>query len=76
METLLDLVRELSFTRVGGSSEEMAAAEIILREINLAGKEAGSGITGEFMPFKIPGADVEKCSVNAQGREIKSEPFL
>ena len=38
METLLDLVRELSFTRVGGSSEEMAAAEIILREINLARK--------------------------------------
>ena len=41
METLLELVEELSFTRVGGSDKERAAAEIILREINLAGREAG-----------------------------------
>ncbi len=77
METLLELVEELSFTRVGGSDKEREAAEIILREINLAGREAGrSNICGEFMPFHIPSANVEKCLVTAQGREIASAPYL
>lgn len=76
MGTLLDFVRELSFTRVGGSEKERAAAEMILSEINLAGSEAGSDVRGEFVPFSIPGADVEKCSVSVQGREIPSKPYL
>ncbi|MDE6874431.1 MAG: Zn-dependent exopeptidase M28 [Lachnospiraceae bacterium] len=76
METLLDFVKKLSFTRVGGSAEERAAAEMIREEIDRCGKEAGSDIRGEFMPFRIPGADVEKCSVTVQGREIPSKPYL
>ncbi|MDE7328030.1 MAG: M20/M25/M40 family metallo-hydrolase [Lachnospiraceae bacterium] len=76
MENLLDFVKKLSFTRIGGSPEEKAAAEMILQEIDLAGEEAGSDIRGEFMPFQIPGANVEKCSVTVKGREIKSVAYL
>jgi hypothetical protein len=38
---MLDFVEELSFVRVGGTEDEKRAAGIILREIELAAKEAG-----------------------------------
>jgi Iap family predicted aminopeptidase len=38
---MLDFVKELSFVRVGGTEDERRAAEIILREIGLAGEELG-----------------------------------
>lgn len=77
MNNLLDFVKELSFVRVGGSAEEKKAAELVLREIRLAGENAGrKDIRGEVMPFKIPDAKVKKCSVKALGRELACAPFL
>lgn len=77
MKELMELVKELSFVRTGGSQEEKRAAELILREVNQAAKEAGrEDIRGEYMPFRIPDAEVAKCSVQAAGREIPCVPFL
>ncbi len=77
MNNLLDFVQELSFVRVGGSKEERQAAELILKEINLAGEETGSkAAPGELMPFTIPSGTVKKCSIKALGRELPCMPFL
>ena len=77
MRELMDFVKELSFVRVGGSAEEKRAAELIMGEVNRAAEEAGrEDIRGEYMTFQIPGAKVEKCSIQAAGREIPCVPFL
>lgn len=77
MNGLLDFVKELSFVRVGGSEEEKRAAELILREVDLAADAAGrKDVRGEYMPFKIPYAKVAKCCVKASGREIPCAPYL
>lgn len=77
MNHLLDFVKELSFVRVGGSAQEKQAAEMIIREIRKAAKAAGrDDIEAEVLPFDIPDADVEQCTVTAAGREIPSAPFL
>ncbi len=77
MKELLDIVKELSFVRTGGSEEEKRAAELVLREVDLAAQEAGrEDVRGEYMPFRIPDAKVSKCSVQASGREIPCVPFL
>ncbi len=77
MRELMDFVKELSFVRVGGSAEEKRAAELIMGEVNWAAEEAGrEDIRGEYMTFQIPGAKVEKCSIQAAGREIPCVPFL
>ena len=73
----MDLIEKLSFVRVGGSEEEKKAAELIMEEVNRAGKNAGrEDIRGEYMKFRIPDADVIKCSVKAGEREIPCVPFL
>ena len=41
MKKLMDLVKELSFVRIGGSQEEKQAAKLIQEEINQAAREAG-----------------------------------
>ncbi len=77
MKKLMDLVKELSFVRIGGSQEEKQAAKLIQEEINQAAREAGrEDIRGEYMTFRIPDAKVTKCSVQAAGREIPCVPFL
>ena len=77
MKKLMDLVKELSFVRIGGSQEEKQAAKLIQEEINQAAREAGREyIRGEYMTFRIPDAKVTKCSVQAAGREIPCVPFL
>ena len=77
MKELMDFVKELSFVRVGGSEQEQKAAELIMGEVNRAAEEAGrEDIRGEYMTFRIPDAKVEKCSVQAAGREIPCVPFL
>ena len=45
MKELLELVKELSFVRTGGSAEERKAGELILEEVNRAAAEA------RFAPF-------------------------
>ena len=71
MKELMDFVKELSFVRVGGSAEEKKAAELIMREINETAEETGrQDILREYMNFRIPDAEVRKCSVRAAGREI------
>lgn len=77
MKELLDIVRKLSFVRVGGSTQEKKAAEFIMEEIDHAVREAGQeSIRREYMNFKIPDAKVSKCSVQAGGRKIPSVPYL
>lgn len=77
MNHLLDFVKELSFVRVGGSKEEKQAAELIVREINLAREETGGKVASvELMPFTVPSSVVKKCSVKALGRELPCQPFL
>lgn len=77
MKNLTDYVKELSFVRVGGSAEERKAAERILEEIARIAASAGrEDIRGEYIPFRIPGANVRKCSVRAAGREIPCAAFL
>ena len=71
MKELMDFVKELSFVRVGGSEEEKKAAKLVMEELNQTAKETGrENIPREYMPFQIPGAKVEKCSVQAVGREL------
>ena len=43
MKELLELVKELSFVRVGGSAEEKKAAQLIMGEINRIAENAGPG---------------------------------
>lgn len=77
MERLLDFVEELSFVRVAGSPEERRAAELIEREIALAGEEAGKpGAQGERMPFSFPFARVSRCSVKVGEKELPCVPYL
>ncbi|MCI8799136.1 MAG: M20/M25/M40 family metallo-hydrolase [Lachnospiraceae bacterium] len=77
MKELMDFVKELSFVRVGGSAEEKKAAELIMREINETAEETGrQDIQKEYMKFRIPDAEVRKCSVGAAGREIPCVPYL
>lgn len=77
MKELLDLVRDLSFVRVGGSAEEKAAAEHIMGEIDRVVEEAGrQDIRREYMTFQIPDAKLAKCSVRVGGREIPCAAFL
>ena len=77
MKELMEFVKELSFVRVGGSAEEKKAAELVMEEINQAVKETGrEDIQREYMPFRIPSANVRKCSVQAAGREIPCVPLL
>lgn len=77
MKELMDFVRDLSFVRVGGSPEEKKAAELIMEEVNCTAQEAGrEDVKGEYMTFRIPHADVKKCSVQAAGKEIFCVPFL
>ncbi len=77
MKELLELVKELSFVRVGGSAEEKKAAQLIMGEINRIAENAGrEEVRGEYMTFGIPDAKVQKCSVWAAGRDISCQPFL
>ncbi len=77
MKKSLEFVKELSFVRIGGSEEEKRAAELVLREVNQVADEAGrEDVRGEYMTFRIPGAKVKKCQVQAAGREILSVAFL
>ena len=77
MKGLMELVKELSFVRVGGSPEEKRAAELIMGEVDRAAEEAGrEDIRREYMAFRIPDAKVGRCSVRAAGREIPCAPFL
>ncbi|MDR2157204.1 MAG: Zn-dependent exopeptidase M28 [Clostridiales Family XIII bacterium] len=77
MEKLLDMVKELSFVRVGGSDGERHAAELIQREIDIAVTESNSAwIKTEWMPFAIPSASVEESFVKVNGEEIPSAPYL
>lgn len=77
MKNLMDYVKELSFVRVGGSAEERKAAEQILEEIGRIAESAGlEDIRAEYIPFRIPGANVRKCSVRTAGREIPCAAFL
>lgn len=77
MERFMDFIEKLSFTRVGGSEEEKKAAELIMEEVNRAGENAErEHIRGEYMTFRIPDANVIKCSLLAAGREIPCVPFL
>lgn len=77
MKKMLELVKELSFVRVGGSAKEKAAAELIMEEVNGAAREAGrEDICGEYITFRIPDARIKKCSLWAAGRAIACEPFL
>ena len=73
MKELLELVKELSFVRTGGSAEERKAGELILEEVNRAAAEAGrEDIRGEYETFRIPDAELKKCSVRAAGKDRKS----
>ncbi len=77
MKELLELVKELSFVRTGGSAEERKAGELILEEVNRAAAEAGrENIRGEYETFRIPDAELKKCSVRAAGKEIPCAAFL
>lgn len=77
MERLLDFIEKLSFVRVGGSEEEKRAAELIMEEVNRAAEAAGrEDIRGEYMTFRIPDANVIKCSLRAAERETPCVPFL
>ena len=77
MKELLELIKELSFVRVGGSAEEKKAAQLIMGEINRIAENAGrEEVRGEYMTFGIPDAKVQKCSVWAAGRDISCQPFL
>lgn len=76
MKEMMDLIKELSFVRVAGSPEEKKAAELIVREIDGIAKEAEKELHREYMTFSIPHAEVAKCAVWADGREIPCAPFL
>lgn len=77
MKELMELVKELSFVRTGGSAEEKKAAELVMEEVNRAAGEAGrEDIRGEYETFCIPDAKVSKCSVQAAGRDIPCAAYL
>ncbi len=77
MKELMDFVRELSFVRVGGSPEEKKAGELIMEEVNRTAEDVRrDDVRGEYMTFKVPAADVKRCSVEAGGRQIACVPFL
>ena len=53
MKELMELVKDLSFVRVGGSSQEEKAAELVLGEVNRAAQEAGrEDIRGAYETFR------------------------
>ncbi len=73
----MDFVKELSFVRVAGSPEEERAAELIEREIALAGEEAGKPkVQGERMTFSFPFARAHRCLVKAGEKELSCVPYL
>ena len=77
MKELMEIVKELSFVRIGGSAEEKKAAELIMGEISSIAEETGrEDIRGEYMTFQVPDAKVAKCSVRTAEREIVCVPYL
>lgn len=77
MKELLDFVKELSFVRTAGSGQERRAAELIMGEIQGILEETGrKDIQTEYLPFQIPDAKVQKCRVQAAGRELPCVPYL
>lgn len=51
-----EVVEKISFTRWGGTAEEKRAAEILMNEIT------SNGGTAEYMEFKIPAYECQKCT--------------
>ncbi len=65
----LSLVKRLSFTRYGGTAEELQAANILMDEIENAGGH------GEFMEFNVPVSHVQECSVRAGALNVDVVPY-
>lgn len=71
-EYQFSLVKKLSFTRFGGTDQELRAANILMDEIRAAGG------AGEFMEFQIPAFDTRKCSLSVsepEKKEIEAVPY-
>ena len=60
-----ELLEKASFTRTGGSAEELRCAEIFVEECKKRGYEA------HIEDFRVQMADIEECSITADGEEIK-----
>lgn len=77
MKQLLDFVKELSFVRTGGSSEEKKAAELVLREIRIAKEELGVSATDTILEtFYVPSAHIKQCRIVSEGKEIPCVPYV
>ncbi|MGM9521853.1 MAG: M28 family metallopeptidase [Oscillospiraceae bacterium] len=67
-----DLVSRLSFTRFGGTDDELRAAKLLMDEIDSAGGH------GEYMEFKIPAYVTERCCVRTAAtfeKELEVVPY-
>ena len=68
----MSLVEKLSFSRYGGTEDELRAANILLEEI------AAAGGKGELMDFSVPASDVDESSVSVLSpftRDIECVPY-
>lgn len=66
-----NLLEKLAFTRVGGSAEELKAAQIILDEIKSANGE------GEIVPFDVKSSKIKKASlVTSNGNSYEVSGWL
>lgn len=60
-----ELLEKIGFTRIGGTAEELKAAEILKAEAESIGVEA------EIMPFEVNAWDVKKASLKTASREYE-----
>ncbi len=58
-----ELCQRLSFTRCGGTAEELRAAELLRDEVSAAGGEA------EIWPFTVHSYEIRRCSLRQGGPE-------
>ncbi|MBR5121158.1 MAG: Zn-dependent exopeptidase M28 [Oscillospiraceae bacterium] len=68
--TLMKILRDTAYVRMGGSKEELKCAEYIKNFCE------SFGCNAEIVPFEVPMGDVKQASLEIDGASIKCEGYM
>lgn len=67
---IMEIFSETAYVRMGGSAEELKAAEYIRQQVMNLGLEA------QIVPFEVPMANLQEAVLNVDGQEIPCKGYL